>query len=55
MTVSSGFKSSGAKETKTDWPHEEGLEFGTTKQQDDWFLEPTEKDLVSLQDEERMS
>lgn len=43
----------GAKETKTEWPIEEGLEFGTTRQVE----EPSEPeiDLLSENDSDRMS
>ena len=48
------FKGAGSKETKTEWPIEEGLEFGTTKQREDWVLEP-EENLLSKSDLERLS
>jgi hypothetical protein len=35
----------GEKELRTDWPFEEGLTAGTTKQRDDPHLEP-EEDLT---------
>ena len=44
----------GAKETKTEYPTEEGLEFGTTKQREDWVLEP-EESVLSKHDLERVS
>lgn len=54
MTVSSGFKGIGEKELKTDWPHEEGLELGTTKRSEEPFLEAEEENLISDIDEERL-
>lgn len=36
----------GEKELKTDWPVEEGTTLGTTKLQDNWFLEAEEQDFT---------
>jgi hypothetical protein len=51
MVVTSDEAGIGQKEIKTDWPHEEGLELGTTKlKETDYYLEPEEKSLVASKD-----
>ena len=47
MVVVSGEATHNEKEIKTDWPVDEGLDLGTTKQVGKKFLLPEEKSLLS--------